>query len=126
MSSRRPWLLAAALLAVVLLTGGFLSMRGVPWRSGSSGGGREELTVERAALSPGQIVLTLKNHADDAIPVAQAIVNDAFVDFHAVDAGGTQLAIDYPWIEGESYEIELLTPTGASADFEIEDADASS
>ena len=39
------------------------------------------------------------------------------------DIKEAEIAIDYPWIKGESYETELLTSTdGASIDYEIEDA----
>ena len=79
----------------------------------------------RATLRPGQIVLTLKSHSDGIVAIAQAIVNDAYVNFQAGTPGTADLAIDYPWIEGESYDIELLTSTGASVDFQIEDAAAS-
>lgn len=49
-------------------------------------------------------------------------MNDAFVDFEAGRPGAADVAIEYPWIEGESYGIELLTPTGATIDYDLEDA----
>ncbi|TMK28671.1 MAG: hypothetical protein E6G64_08480 [Actinobacteria bacterium] len=121
--SRRFWSLAAVFVTVVVLAGGFAFMHGVPWSSSSGGG---EVTVTRATLRPGQIVLTLKSHSDGIVAIAQAIVNDAYVNFQAGTPGTADLAIDYPWIEGESYDIELLTSTGASVDFQIEDASTAS
>jgi ZIP family zinc transporter len=119
---RGLWLLAAVLLTVVMLGSGFVVMHGVPWGSSSNGG---DVPVDHATLRPGQIVLTLKSHSDEIVAIAQAIVNDAYVNFSVLEPpAAAQLAIDYPWIEGESYEIELLTSTGASVDFEIEDAGA--
>jgi ZIP family zinc transporter len=113
--------LAVALIVVALLGAGFVAMHGMPGRSGDDG----EVTVSHAALKPGRIVLTLESHANEVVAIAQAIVNDAYVDFQAGTPGAADIAIDYPWIEGESYEIELLTSSGSSVDFEIEDAEAS-
>jgi len=120
--SRRFWSLAVVFVVVVVLAGGFVAMHGMP--GGSSGGGG--VTVDHATLRPGHIVLTLKSHSDAIVAIAQAIVNDAYVNFQAGTPGTADLAIDYPWIEGESYDIELLTSTGASVDFAIEDASAAS
>jgi hypothetical protein len=120
---RGLWLLVALLLTAVMLGAGFVFMHGLPWSSAADGNG--EVTVDHAALHPGLIVLTLKSQSDEVVAIAQAIVNDAYVNFQAGTPGTGDLAIDYPWIEGESYEIELLTSTGSSVDFEIEDASAS-
>ena len=109
---------AIALVVVVALLGaGFVVMHGRPGRSSAGG----KVKVSHASFRPGRIVLTLESHADD-VSISQAIVNDAYVNFAAGTPGSADIAIDYPWIEGESYEIELLTSTGASVDFEIEDA----
>jgi hypothetical protein len=32
--------------------------------------------------------------------------------------------VSYPWITGESYEVRLMTSTGATIDYELEDAEA--
>jgi hypothetical protein len=112
--------LAIALVVVALLGAGFVVMHGMP--GGSSDG---EVKVSHATLKPGRIVLRLESHADHVVSIAQAIVNDAYVNFTAGTPGAADISIDYPWIEGESYEIELLTSNGSSVDFEIEDAEAS-
>jgi hypothetical protein len=52
-------------------------------------------------------------------------VNDAFVNFVAGAPATADLAIDYPWIEGESYDISLMTSTGSTVDYQIEDASSS-
>jgi hypothetical protein len=109
------------LVVVALLGAGFVVMHGVGGHSGNGG----DVTVTHAALKPGRIVLTLESHANHVVSIAQAIVNDAYVNFQAGTPGSSDIAIDYPWIEGESYEIELLTSTGSSVDFELEDAEAS-
>jgi hypothetical protein len=112
--------LAIALVVVALLGAGFVVMHGMPGRSSDG-----EVKVSHAHLQPGRIVLTLESHAYHVVSIAQAIVNDAYVNFTAGAPGAADIAIDYPWIEGESYEVELLTSSGSSVDFEIEDAEAS-
>ncbi|MFY9580434.1 MAG: hypothetical protein WAQ33_14050 [Gaiellaceae bacterium] len=119
--SGRFWSLAVIFVVVVALAGGFVVMHGMPGGSSGSGG----VTVDHATLRPGHIVLTLNSHSDGIVAIAQAIVNDAYVNFQAGAPGTAELAIDYPWIVGESYDIELLTSTGSSVDFAIEDASAS-
>ena len=112
---------ALALVVVASSLGaGFVAMHGLPGRSGG-----DEVKVTGARLEPGRIVLTLESHADHVVSIAQAIVNDSYVNFDAGTPGSADIAIDYPWIEGESYDIELLTSTGASVDFSIDDAAAS-
>jgi hypothetical protein len=102
---------------VIAFAGGFVAMREI---SGRSSGG--DVTVDHVTLLQGQIVLTLESHSNEVVTIAQAIVNDAYVNFEAGTPRAADLAIDYPWIEGESYDIELLTSTGASIDYELEDA----
>ena len=98
-----------------------------PWDRDSG----DELTVEQATLRPGRIALDLVNESQETARVAQVIVNDAYVDFNATrrslapDDRGT-VAVWYAWIEGESYEIELLLSTGGALMYEIEDAELGS
>ena len=89
--------------------------------AGCGGSGSAELSVERAKLSPGRIQLTLVNGSDEDAQVEQVILNDAFVDFRA---GANWITVLYPWVEGESYELELLTSTGATVEYEIEEAES--
>jgi zinc transporter ZupT len=95
----------------------------------------EEVAVERTELHPGEIELRVRNDGPDAVRIEQAIVNDGFASFEQDDAelgrlDRSRVTIDYPWIEGEAYEIALLTSTGGTVDASIEvaaetpDADA--
>ena len=117
--SRRFWSMVVVFAFLVAASGGVVAMRGI---AGTSSG---EVTVDHVTLRPGEIVLTLESHPDEVVTIAQAIVNDAYVDFEAGSPEAADVAIHYPWIKGESYEIELLTPTGASIDHEIGEAGAS-
>ena len=75
-------------------------------------------------LEPGEIELTVRNDGPDPVTLAQAFVNDAYVDFRVAEAEIDRLRaqtvhITYPWIEGETYEVGLLTSTGATFTHEI-------
>jgi zinc transporter ZupT len=126
LGKRAPWL--AALLPVVILAGAIglfvaldapgLERIGVP---------QEELAVERTVLRPGEIELHLRNDGADAVRVEQAIVNDSFTAFSQSGdeigrLGSATVTIEYPWIEGQSYEVMLLTATGATIDHTIDAA----
>lgn len=97
--------------------------------AGCGGGADGELAVTQSSLQPGQITLVLENGADETSHIEQVILNDAFVDFRAsaltVPPGDTEIVVVlYPWIEGESYDLEVLTSTGATVGYEIEEAEA--
>jgi zinc transporter ZupT len=76
-------------------------------------------------LRPGEIELTLRNDGPDLVRVAQVAVNDAYAPFVAEGGkgigrlGSTTLDVSYPWIEGEAYEISVLTSTGATIETDI-------
>ena len=79
----------------------------------------EELTVESTQLRPGEIELTVRNDGPDPVSVRQVIVNDAFAGFTQSSdeigrLGSTKIAVDYPWIEGQAYEVGLVTATGGT------------
>jgi zinc transporter ZupT len=120
---RPPWLagiaplvlLAMAIGLFVLLDAPGLDRIGVP---------QEELSVERTVLKPGEIELHVRNEGADPVSVRQVIVNDGFADFtqskdEVGRLGGSEIDVDYPWIEGQDYEVILLTETGATADHTI-------
>jgi zinc transporter, ZIP family len=99
----------------------------VVWRT--SGDDDGEASISTASLRPGEIDLLVSNDSSETTRLAQVILNDSYVDFRAststVRPGQTaRLTIWYPWIAGESYDVEVLTSTGASIDYEIEDVEA--
>ena len=125
LTARVPaWLLGLApLLLIAVLIAGFavLDAPGVTKRLGPPA---EELAVERTVLEPGRIQLTVRNEGPDAVRLAQVFVNDAFVDFTVDDStvgrlGTQKVAITYPWVEGEAYEVGLLSSTGGVVAHEI-------
>jgi ZIP family zinc transporter len=134
-TARRPnWLSALVPLALlgaliaffVALDAPGLERNGVPV---------EEVAVERTELHPGEIELELRNDGPDAVRIVQAIVNDGFAAFEQDDdelgrLDRSTVTVAYPWIEGEAYEVALLTSTGGTVDASIDvaaetpDADA--
>lgn len=118
------WLLGLVpLVIIVAAIGGFAALGG-PGLGERSGPPVEELAVEATKLRPGIIELTVRNDGADPVTIAQATVNDAFVEFEGATAAigrleTATLALRQPWIEGEAYEIGLLTSTGGTIAHEI-------
>ncbi len=120
----RAWALGLLPLALIALAIGLFAALGAPGLGERRGPPAEELAVERTVLDPGVIKLTIRNDGPDAVTIAQVQVNDAFVTFEGADGpiGRLQsetLTIDQPWVEGEAYEIALLTSTGGTVTHEI-------
>ncbi len=98
-----------------------------PWHASAQ---PRDVTVDRATLRSGSMVLVLANHSEAAARIAQVIVNDAFVDFRAsrqaVRPGDAErILVSYPWIRGESYDVRLMLSSGATIEYQIEDAQLS-
>jgi len=112
-----PLLLIAAAIAV------FAALDG-PGLGGRTGPPVEEVAIETTSLKPGVIELRLRNDGPDAVSIAQAQVNDAFVQFSGAEKPIARLAsatvrLRQPWIEGEAYEVALVTSTGGTITHEI-------
>jgi zinc transporter ZupT len=130
-SDRRPvlgrapaWLLGLVPLAVIAAAAGLFAALGAPGLGERTGPPVEELAVERTVLHPGEIELTVRNDGPDPVRITQISVSDAYVPFTTDDADlgrleSSTLDLTYPWIEGEAYEIFLLTSTGATIEHEI-------
>ena len=112
-----PLLLIAAAIAV------FAALDG-PGLGGRTGPPVEDVAIETTSLKPGVIELRLRNDGPDAVSIAQAQVNDAFVQFSGAEKPIARLAsatvrLRQPWIEGEAYEVALVTSTGGTITHEI-------
>jgi zinc transporter ZupT len=121
---RRPLTLGLVpLLLIAAAIGTFAAFDG-PGLGERRGVPTEELSVERTKLTPGVIEITVRNDGPDAVRIAQATVNDAYVQFSGADEpiGRLQTAtvkLRQPWLEGEAYEVALLTSTGGTIVHEI-------
>jgi zinc transporter, ZIP family len=125
--TRRPaWLVGLAPLAVLAVAIGLFVLLDAPGLD-RIGVPQEKLAIERTVLKPDEIQLHVRNDGADPVKVRQVIVNDAFAVFTQSDddigrLGGSEIDVDYPWIEGENYDVTLLTDTGATIDHTIEAA----
>jgi zinc transporter ZupT len=114
-----PLVLLAGLIALIVRTGpaGLVRDAAVP--------PVERLAVERAVLGPQGIDLTVLNDGPDPVTIAQVTVDDAYWAFSASDGetlshlGRTTVSIPYPWVEGETHLIKLVTSTGTTFEHEI-------
>ncbi|GIH25190.1 metal transporter [Acrocarpospora phusangensis] len=123
-SRLKTWLLGLLPLAIVALAAlGFAVLDG-PGLTERNGPPAEELVVERTTLAAGSIELVVRNAGPDPVTLAQVAVNDAFADFRIGEPvigrlGSTSVRITYPWVDGEAYEVALLTSTGGVVGHEI-------
>jgi zinc transporter ZupT len=90
----------------------------------------EEVSVGSVRLSPGLITLSVRADGSEPIAIAQIQVDTAYRQF-TIDPpgpigrlGSAEIAIPYPWIEGEAHHIALVTSTGAVFTHSIEVAQA--
>jgi ZIP family zinc transporter len=118
------WLLGVVPLVLIAVAIGTFAALDGPGLGERRGPPVEELTVERTALHPGVIELTVRNDGPDAVTIAQAQVNDAFVQFSGAEEpigrlGTATVHLQQPWVEGEAYEVALLTSTGGTLTHEI-------
>jgi zinc transporter ZupT len=114
-----PALALAAILAVILI--------GKPLeRLSASAPPVEELSVEAVKLTPGLISLTVRADGSLPVTVAQVQIDGAWRAFTAAPSatigrlGNARIDIPYPWIEGDSHGVALLTSTGATFEHTIE------
>ena len=117
------WLLAPAFLLAAILA--FL-FYGQPLRELTrTAPPVEEIAVEAVRLEPGLISVTLRADGSAPVALAQIQVDDAWRAFTItpdapIDRLGTaRVDLPYPWVEGETHHLKLLTATGASFDHTI-------
>jgi len=120
----RTWLLGLVPLALIAGAIGAFAALGGPGLGERRGVPAEELVVERTTLTPGIIELAIRNDGPDAVAVAQVVVNDALAQFSGAEGaigrlGSATVRVSHPWIEGDAYEVALLTSTGGTVVHEI-------
>ncbi|HWT30782.1 MAG TPA: metal transporter [Propylenella sp.] len=86
----------------------------------------ESIAVEGARLMPGLITLSVRADGSGPTSIAQVQVDGAYRSFSLdpdgpIDRLGTaEVAIPYPWVDGEAHHVVLLTGTGAAFEHSIE------
>jgi len=114
-----PLVLLAGLLAFLVRTRPADALRGqgVP--------PVERLAFQRVTLGTDGIRATVMNDGPDPVTIAQVIVDDAYWAFradrgtHLKPLGRTTLTIPYPWVEGETHRLKVVTSTGLTFEREI-------
>jgi len=113
-----PLLGLGVLLAFIVLNGAGVGREDAP--------PVEDLNVERVALPTRyEFVLSVRNGGPEPVTLRQVVVNDAIWDFEAEPGGkiprlgSATVTVPYSWVEGEAYEIVLLTSTGPTFDAEV-------
>jgi ZIP family zinc transporter len=113
-----PLLGLGVLLAFIVLNGAGVSRGDAP--------PVEDLSVQRVALpTEYEFVLSVRNGGPEPVTLSQVVVNDAIWDFEAAPdntiprLGSATVTIPYSWVEGEAYEIILITSTGTTFDAEV-------
>jgi ZIP family zinc transporter len=125
LGARLPaWALGVAPLVLIAAAVAAFALLGAPGLDERNGPPVEKLAFERTVLRPGEIELTVRNDGPDPVRIAQVSVNEGYVDFSADHAeigrlGSERLTIPYEWIEGEGYDIAILTSTGATIEHDI-------
>ncbi len=86
----------------------------------------EDLSVQRVALpTEHEFVVSVRNGGPEPVTLSQVVVNDALWDFRAEPdntiprLGSAEVTIPYTWVEGEAYEMKLITSTGTTFDAEV-------
>jgi zinc transporter ZupT len=85
----------------------------------------ERLAITRVQLTPDGIVASVLNDGPDPVTIAQVQVDDAYWQFTAQPSAelahlrSATLWIPYPWVEGETHIVRVVTSTGTTFDHEI-------
>jgi len=86
----------------------------------------EEISVEAATLTPGLISLAVRADGSAPVTVAQVQVDGAYRGFSAHPTAvigrleSTRIDVPYPWVEGETHHLLLVTSSGATFDHSID------
>ncbi|TMJ08458.1 MAG: metal transporter [Bacillati bacterium ANGP1] len=90
----------------------------------------EELTIDRVSLAPQMMAVHVTNGGPQPVTVAQVMVDEAYWEFsmapgHTVPRlGQAIIAVPYPWVEGETHHLKLVSSTGLTFEHTIEVATA--
>lgn len=113
-----PILLLAGVIALFTFTGG----AGLNVQPAAP---NEAVHFEKTVLRPGVIELHIRNTSPDEVTISQINVNDAIWPFRISPSGtmprlGTAVVtLDYPWVQGEPYQITLFSSNSIAFSTEV-------
>jgi ZIP family zinc transporter len=118
--ARVGWLYALVPIGLLALTLGVIVTTGAGLRDNGAPP-IEALAIQRVTLpEPGLIELSVINDGPDPVTIAQVMVDDAYWSYTQEPAGEigrrgrATFTIPYPWVEGETTAITLLSSTGVA------------
>lgn len=86
----------------------------------------EELTIDRIVLKPNEMIVHVVNGGPEAVTIAQVLVDEAYWQ-HTIEPARTvprlatvKIYIPYPWVEGETHEVKLITRNGLTFSKKVE------
>ncbi|MFY9633297.1 MAG: ZIP family metal transporter [Cellulosimicrobium cellulans] len=120
---RRPpvprWLLGIGPLVLIGILLGLFTLLNAPGLNRLSEGvpPKEEVAVEDIRLTPGQMIITVRNEGPDPVSIAQVNVSDYYAAFTQTrktmaPLESTTVTISYHWVDGDPYEVALVTSIG--------------
>lgn len=123
------WLLGLGPLVLIGILLGLFTLLNAPGLSTLSEGvpPKEEVAVEDIRLTPGQITITVRNEGPDPVSIAQVNVSDYYALFTQTrqtmaPLESTTLTISYHWVDGDPYEVALVTSLGGKIPTDIDAA----
>ena len=124
MALNRIWLAVPVLLLAAVI---WWLAAGNPLRDfGGHAPPVEEIAFNAVTLEPGRIIVDVTADGSTDVTIAQVQVDAAYRQFTATPSatigrlGGARIEIPYPWIEGETHHLALLTSTGVVFDHTID------
>jgi ZIP family zinc transporter len=117
--------IAGPFLMIVLVAIGFVQLDPLAVLRGNAPP-VEKLTIELAQINQGELKLRLRAESSEAMSVAQVQVDGAYWKFEQTPPGPLSrlrtawITMNYPWVQGESHHITVLTNTGATFDYAID------
>lgn len=122
----RAWPMAMAPLALLgLMAATFFVLRPIDWLTADVPA-IETVDVERVALGPEGIAVWVRAGGSAPVTIAQVQVDGAYWQFDQSPPGPlgrlatARIDIPYPWIEGETHHLLLLTSSGISFEHTID------
>ncbi|APX00466.1 ZIP family metal transporter [Arthrobacter sp. QXT-31] len=123
------WLLGLGPLVLIAVLLGLFSLLNGPGlsRLGQGVPPKEDVAVEDIRLTPGQIVLTVRNQGPDPVAIAQVNVSDYYAAFTQTDdviapMEASTITVSYHWVDGDPYDIALVTSVGGKINASIDAA----
>jgi zinc transporter ZupT len=114
-----PLVLLAAVVALFLATrGGGLAIE--------PAGPIESVQFANTLLRPGEIEIRLRNTGPQPLAIAQVKVNDAMWPFRVTPdrvvprLGEATIRLDYPWVQGDPYDITVFSANAVAFDTRVE------